>query len=124
MPAQLFVHLVWTTFERRPMIGTSEARFLERFLPGEAERHGCHTIAVGIVCDHVHLVLRLPSRFDLPRLTQGLKGASARLASLDSLTGLRWAKGYEAKTVSPGSLERVLEYVRGQAEHHADRAIR
>ena len=124
MPAQLFVHLVWTTLERRPMIGKLEARFLERFLPGEAERHGCQTIAVGIVCDHVHLVLRLPSRFDLPRLTQGLKGASARLASLDSLTGLRWAKGYEAKTVSPGSLDRVVNYVQTQTQRHPDRTLR
>ncbi len=124
MPAQLFAHVTWTTFERRPMIGPSEARFLERFLPGEAARHGCQSIAVGIVSDHVHLVLRLPTRFDLPRLAQGLKGASARLASLDSLTGLRWAKGYEAKTVSPSGLAKVVQYVRDQARRHPNRAIR
>ena len=105
------------------MINPREARFLHRFLPWEANRHGCETIATGLVSDHVHMVLRMPSQFDLPRLVQGLKGASSRLANLESLTGLRWAKGYEAKTVSPSGLEAVVRYVRSQVQRHPDRTV-
>lgn len=126
MPIILFVHLSWTTFRRMPMVGPTEARFLGRFLPAEARRHGATTIALGMVCDHVHLILRLPGRLDLPRLVQGLKGASARLANQDeriSRTGLRWAHGYHLVSVSPRNLRPAVEYVRGQSGRHPDRAI-
>jgi REP element-mobilizing transposase RayT len=126
MPIILFIHLTWATFRRMPMIGPTEARFLRRFLPSEAQRHGAAIIAMGMVCDHVHLVLRLPGRFDLPRLVQGLKGASARLANQDnriSLAGLRWAHGYHLISVSPRNLRVAVQYVRRQAQRHPDRAI-
>ena len=124
VPQQLFVHLIWTTVDRLPMLTPSVCQFLGRFLPAEALRHGCETIALGMVLDHVHIVVRIPPRIDLPRLVQGLKGASSRLAATQTVTGLRWAKGYEAKTVSPGALSRVVDYVKHQPEHHASPRVR
>jgi putative transposase len=126
MSAQLYVHLSWTTLDRRPMIGHSEARFLLRFIPAEAERHRCEVIATGIVSDHVHILIRVPHKFDLPCLVQGLKGASARLASMEaeiSRTGLRWAKGYDARTVSPDRLRSVADYVKQQGVRHPGRVV-
>jgi len=110
-----------------PMIGPSEARFLSRFLPAEAQRQGAAVIAAGMVCDHVHLVLRIPGRIDMPRLVQGLKGASARLANQDqtiSRTGLRWAHGYHLVSVSPRNVKAAVAYARGQRARHPDRAVR
>ena len=127
MPLQLFLHVSWTTLDRHPMIGPRERAFLREFLPAEATRQGAGVLALGMVSDHVHMVLRLPGAFDLPRLVQGLKGASSRLASKDSsksLTGLRWARGYHAASVSPHALARAIAYVRAQAQRHPDRAIR
>ena len=126
MPVVLFAHLTWKTFRNMPMIGPSEALFLGRFLPAEARRHGATTLALGMVSDHVHMVLRLPSRLDLPRLAQGLKGASARLINKEerlSTTGVRWATGYSAYSVSARNLKAAIEYVRNQASRHPDRAI-
>ncbi len=127
MPFLLFVHLSWTTYERRPMINDAVRRTLRRFVPTEAHRHGAAVLAVGIVCDHVHVLLRLPGAFDMPRLVQGLKGASARLVNADVIAnpiGLRWAAGYDARSVSPGALARVSAYIASQAQRHPDRAIR
>jgi len=108
------------------MIAADEKRLLERFLPVEVRRHGGELLAVGVVCDHVHILVRLPKRFDLPRLLQGLKGGSARASSVDPEVrgGVRWAKGYTATTVSPRALPRAIEYVRAQATRHPDRAIK
>jgi REP element-mobilizing transposase RayT len=108
------------------MIRATEARFLDRFLPAEAQRHGAVMIGLGMVCDHVHMVLRLPGRIDLPRLVQGLKGGSARLTNQDpkiSRTGLRWAAGYSAFSISPRNLKAAVEYVKRQYARHPDRAI-
>jgi putative transposase len=126
MPVVLFVHLTWKTFRNMPMLGRSEACFLERFLPAEAQRHGAVPLALGMVSDHVHMVVRLPGRFDLPRLAQGLKGASARLINKEqrlSTTGVRWATGYSAYSISRGNLKAAIQYVHDQPLRHPDRAI-
>jgi REP element-mobilizing transposase RayT len=94
------------------MITAQVASFLRRFLPAEAARHGCEVVALGVVPDHVHMILRIPPRVDLPRMVQGLKGASSRLGNLESTVGLRW--------VSPSGLPRVIAYVRNQAQRHGE----
>jgi REP element-mobilizing transposase RayT len=126
MPVVLFAHLTWKTFRNMPMLGRSEARFLERFLPAEVQWHGAVTLALGMVSDHVHIVVRLPARFDLPRMVQGLKGASARLINKEqrlSTTGVRWATGYSAYSVSRGDLKAAIQYAHDQPSRHPDRAI-
>jgi putative transposase len=107
------------------MIDAQAEGFLGRFLPVEARRHGACILALGMVADHVHLVLRLSVVSNIPRLVQGFKGASARLINHSRGTGrpsLKWASGYDLRSVSPSQLDRVIAYVRQQAERHPRRA--
>jgi putative transposase len=107
------------------MIGPKEERFLKSFLPGQAERNGATVMAIGMVTDHVHVLLRLEPVFSMPKLVQSLKGASSRLSKRDDEggRGLRWAKGYDLRSVSPKNLGAAIGYVRNQASRHPDRAI-
>ncbi len=73
MPVKLYAHLSWATAGRLSMIDARTEGFLRRFLPLEARRHGACILALGMVTDHVHLVLRLPAVSDIPRLVQGFK---------------------------------------------------
>jgi putative transposase len=126
MAVKLYAHLSWTTDGRRRTIGPGEEGFLRRFLPAEAMRHDTEVVAMGIVAEHVHLILRLPSLVNIPRLVQGLKGASARLVNKDLTLGrkpLQWAKGYDLRSVSPDSLNHAVAYVKTQAQRHPERAI-
>ncbi len=124
MATSFFILLTWNTWNRYPTIREGEARFLRQFLPAESRRSGARTIALGLVSDHVHLLLRLPGTFDVPRLVQRLKGKSTRLASQSiEDTGLRWARSYDAQSVSPGSLHRVITYLRNQDRRHPDLVI-
>ncbi|OLB49397.1 MAG: hypothetical protein AUI08_08130 [Gemmatimonadetes bacterium 13_2_20CM_2_65_7] len=98
MPVRIYAHLSWTTWARLPLIEESVADFLLRFLLAEAKRHGTRVIEIGVVPNHVHLLLQLPPAYDVPRLVQGLKGASARLANRDGFSqnnSLRWETGYD-----------------------------
>ena len=121
MHVRIYAHLSWTTFARAPLIRERVAEFLCRFLIEETTRHGARVIEIGVVSDHVHILLELPATFDVPRLVQGLKGASARLANRDGLaqhTPLQWAQGYDLRSVGVEQLRRVAEYVRGQERKH------
>jgi putative transposase len=127
MPVRLYAHLTWTTLRRLPLLNPDVARFLDRFLRQEAARHGSRVLEMGIVSNHVHAILQLPPVIDIPRLVQGLKGASARIANRDGLmprARLRWADGYDLRSVGLRQLPNALRYVSTQADHHPDLAIR
>jgi putative transposase len=99
--------------------------FLRRFLLAEAKRHSARVIELGIVPDHVHVLLELPPAFDVPRLVQGLKGASARIANRDGVAGhesLQWAQGYDLRSIGLRQLSTAVAYVREQARRHPQKA--
>jgi len=121
MPVRIYAHLSWTTWARLPLVDESVAGFLLRFLLAEAKRHGARVIEIGVVPNHVHLLLQLSPAYDVPRLVQGLKGASARLANRDGFSqnnSLRWETGYDLRSVGIKQLPQVANYVRLQELKH------
>jgi REP element-mobilizing transposase RayT len=97
MPVTIYALLTWTTRDRAELIDADGAAFLRQFLPKAARQYRAQVLAMGIVRDHVHLLLFLDALVDVPTLVQRLKGASARIANRDRVMGvvrLRWAKGY------------------------------
>src|SRR5690242_4150312 len=123
MPVRLYALLTWTTLRRLPLIHPAGAAFLRRVLPEIARRHATRVLDLGIVANHVHLVLELPPHADIPRLVQGLKGASARIANRDGVmprAPLRWANGYDLRSLSVGDVRRAITYVRTQSARHPD----
>ena len=108
------------------MIGVTERDFLKRFLPARAAKHGAEVLALGVVADHLHFILEIPGEFNVAKMVQSMKGASARVANRDpevSKTGLRWARGYDFRSVSPRALELAVAYVNGQNSRHPDAVI-
>jgi hypothetical protein len=71
-------------------------------------------------------VIELPSRIDIPRLLQGLKGASARIANRDKIVPrgrLQWADGYDLRSLGVRDLHRAIQYVRTQSMRHPELAV-
>jgi len=127
MPVHLYALLTWTTLRRLPLIHPGAAAFLRRLLPWIARRHATRVLGIGIVRNHVHLVLELPAQVDVPRLVQGLKGASARIANRDGVmprAKLQWATGYDFRSLGIRDVGRAIRYVRGQDQRHPDMALR
>lgn len=124
---RLYVHLVWTTRGRAPLLDASVARFLCRVLRPLARKERARLLEIGMVRSHVHVLARVRTTATIAGLAQRLKGASSELATQDGIqcpdAPLYWAKGYSAHTVSPRSLDIVRRYLRGQPEHHPREAI-
>jgi len=122
---QLYVHLVWTTRDRLPMINAATRSFLDEFFKKTAARQDTEVVGLSILSTHVHMIVRTPPRIDLPRLLQFFKGGSSYAASRlpGNVLGLRWAPEYSATTVGPRQLERAIQYLGNQAAHHPGEAI-
>ena len=123
---RIYLHVAWTTLGRRPMIDAPTKRFLDGFFRRVAISERVDLVALAILRTHVHLILRLPTRFDLPRLIQLMKGGSSYEAARlpDNRLGLRWSREYSADSISPAAPPRALAYVGGQNTHHPMEAIR
>jgi putative transposase len=116
----LYLHLVWATWDRLPLIDPDLERPLHRMIASLAQDHGCRVLALNGMPDHVHLVVTLPATLTVADLAKHVKGASSRFANetvpADRL--FRWQGSYGAFTVSLAAVERVVHYVQCQKEHH------
>jgi len=120
--AELYVHLVWATWDRAPWLVPEARPAVYRCISEQARRLEAEVIAVGGVADHVHVLARFPARIAVSDLVKNLKGASSRHANADLHLArpFRWQGAYGAFSVSRRSLGPVEAYIANQERHHAD----
>jgi putative transposase len=122
---ELFVHGVWTTWDRRPFLIESIRRRMHRDIEAEAHAAGATVLAIGGTSDHVHVLVRLPATVTVAELAKQMKGVSSHFANDVLLPNepFRWQGGYAAFTVSPWDVDRVRHYVQNQERHHAEQNL-
>jgi putative transposase len=112
----LYLHLVWTTWDRLPLITPSIERRLHRNIESEARGMGCTVLALNGTSDHIHLVLSFPSTIPLADLVKQVKGVSSHFVNetLRPEAQFKWQGGYGAFTVSRWDLPKIIRYVKRQ----------
>jgi REP element-mobilizing transposase RayT len=115
--ANIFIHCVFSTKERRPLIPAARTSELYAYLGAIARGEGFSLIAAGGTANHIHLLFELPPPCALAHAVQKLKGSSSRWMG----EGFSWQQGYGAFSVSPSQLEVVKGYIEHQEEHHRRR---
>src|ERR1035441_486082 len=115
-----YYHCVFSTKERRPLITPGLQERLWPYLGGIARQNEMKTIEIGGVADHVHILLSLPSTLSIAKAMQLIKGGSSKWVH-DSFPEHRlfdWQVKYGAFGVSVSLLDKTIQYIRNQAEHH------
>ncbi|MBW3572034.1 MAG: IS200/IS605 family transposase [Gemmatimonadetes bacterium] len=115
---RLYAHIVWSTFDRAPIITPAIRDRIYPMMQRHATNLGAEVIAIGGIEDHVHVLARFPSRLAISELVQRMKGASSYLASQVMGELFRWQGSYGAFTVSERGVDRVRAYVLNQEAHH------
>ncbi|HEV7128716.1 MAG TPA: IS200/IS605 family transposase [Ktedonobacterales bacterium] len=116
----LFVHLVWGTWDRLPLLMGELERRVYRCIEDTCREMGVEVLALGGVEDHVHLVVRFPATLAIADLVKRIKGASSHLATHDIAPDefFKWQGGYGAFSANADGLPALCAYVRGQKAHH------
>ena len=83
-------------------------------------------IEVGGMPDHVHILTTLPKSKALTDFVRDLKSNSSKwMKTLDSrYKQFAWQDGYGAFSVSPTLIDKTVNYIRGQEEHHKQRTFK
>jgi REP element-mobilizing transposase RayT len=117
---QLYIHLVWSTWDRLPLISPAIEPRLYRTIEAKCVALGCQPLALGGVADHVHLLVSLTPTISISRLVGEIKGASSHLITHEIQPGqfFRWQGSYGAFTVSHTVIDQLRSYILNQKNHH------
>jgi putative transposase len=74
--AAVYLHVVFSTKGRRPLITAAVAPRLYEYLSGIASGNKCRLRTVGGVADHVHLLVSLSREIAIADLVRELKAGS------------------------------------------------
>ena len=77
-------------------------------------------LAIGGIEDHVHMLLSIPSTIFIAKALQLIKGGSSKWVheTFPECRLFAWQEKYAAFSVSVSGLDRVIEYIKNQKEHH------
>ena len=115
-----YFHCVFSTKERHPMIPPELRDRLWPFLGGIARQNQMKAIEVGGMPDHVHLLLSLRSTLSIAKALQLIKGGSSKWVhdTFPEHRCFRWQVKYGAFGVSVSQLDKTIQYIKRQEEHH------
>jgi putative transposase len=117
--ASNFIHCIFSTKDRKPLIPVDRMREFYAYLGGIARSEGYSLIAAGGTVNHLHLLFVLPPTISLAHSVQKLKGSSSRWMG----RGFSWQEGYGAFSVSPSQVATVKRYIQNQEKHHKKRSF-
>ncbi len=116
----LYLHLVWATWDRQPLVTPDIERRVYRNIESEARKMGCTVLALNGMPDHAHLVVNIPTTITIASLVKQMKGVSSHFVNeiLRPNEEFKWQGSYGAFTVSRWDVDKIVNYVKRQKEHH------
>ena len=124
--SRCWLHLIWTTLDREPMLIRPAAARASRFLSQYAVEKNIYMKINYFNPEHVHALIDLPTNKSIEEVVKLLKGSSSHWINENRLLKGRfsWGRGYGAFSVSHSHIEQVSAYIANQQEHHRKKTFR
>ena len=113
----LNVHVIFSVKSRNPVLQGELLTRMIQYLVGTINGLSGHSLQVGGVADHVHLLFGMKANASVSEMVRELKKASTAWIRSE-IPGFAWQAGYAAFSVSPERIGGVVKYISTQAEHH------
>ena len=123
--SRVWVHIVWATLERRPLLSRLAATKVSGFLSSYASEKGIYMKINYVNPDHAHALVDLPTNLCLEDAMQLFKSGSSHWINESNLVPGKfgWGRGYGAFSVSHSGLAEVAKYIANQEEHHRKKSF-
>jgi len=116
----LWVHAIWATKERRPLITPDIEKQVHNCLREQLLETGCPVRIINGMPDHVHCLFLLSRERSIAGVIKQIKGSTSHHINQNDLImeKFAWQTGYAAFSVSNSQVDRVYRYIRNQKQHH------
>jgi putative transposase len=117
---QIFYHIVFSTKGREQVLVAQGRETMFRYIWGMIHARDSRLYRVNSTLDHMHILTDLHPSQSLADFVKEIKASSSRWIKTNGIfSGFSgWQAGYGAFTHSMQEKERLIQYVRGQEEHH------
>jgi REP element-mobilizing transposase RayT len=118
--SRLLVHLVFSTKNRAPFLTLDIQAEVHAYLAVVLRENDCPSLQIGGTEDHVHVLFALSRTLTVAQVVEKLKTSSSKWLKTKgpSFADFHWQSGYGVFSVSQSDADAVIQYIRGQAEHH------
>ena len=123
---RIWVHLVFSTKNRNPVLFSEEKRRLVfQLIKQNADEKKLGLDCVNGYKEHAHCLISLNKEISISKIAQLIKGESAHWVNENNLLEekLVWQDDYWAVSVSESHLQSVREYINKQEEHHKSKSF-
>ncbi|MGF7452766.1 IS200/IS605 family transposase [Pasteurella bettyae] len=118
---KLYYHIVFRTLQSVPAIKEEKEKELYQYIWAFCQQQKCTLHRINGMPDHLHLLAEIHPSIAVSDFVKQLKNASHKW--LERHSNLfpdfyAWSKGYCALTYSEHEIEKIINYIKGQKEHH------
>ena len=117
---QILYHIIFSTKDRRRAIRKEHRDDIYRYIWGIHKNLNCHLYRIGGTDDHVHILTSLHPTLALSKYVEKVKTGSTNWIRRENLFSNwpGWQDGYGAFTAAWADKDAIIEYIKGQEEHH------
>jgi len=116
--SKIYLHLVFSTKDRRKIIPKDRKEDLHAYLAGILNNLKSNALEINSMPDHVHILFNLSKTLSASRLVEQLKSSSSHWIKEQGILWDGWQNGYGVFSVSESQLEVVQKYIQNQEVHH------
>jgi putative transposase len=116
--ANILVHVIFSTKERRPLIDDYVRAGLHGYMAGILKEIDSPALIINSVRDHVHVLCSLSKNLPACKLIEEVKKSSSKWMKTKGTPLFAWQNGYGVFSVSQSNADPVRRYIEGQAAHH------
>jgi len=122
---RIWIHLVFTTKKRSSFLNDKIRGKVKKHIIENCKKKDIFLQAINGYTDHLHCLLSLGKDQSITEVTQLIKGESSFWINKNKLTELRfsWQDDYYAVSVSESQVNKVVNYIKNQEEHHKKRPL-
>ena len=95
---KIWIHAIWATKERQPMIHKSVENTIYQFISEELRALGCPVRIINGMPDHIHCLFLLSREKSIAEVIKQIKGSSSHFINQANLISEKfsWQPGYAA----------------------------
>ncbi|MBR1549200.1 MAG: transposase [Bacteroidales bacterium] len=123
---KIYLHIIFHVKTTSPQIADEHLDRLHSYIGQLVNTTGCQVIRVGGIGDHVHILCMLSRNENVAHLVEEVKRNSSRwIKTIDArYEKFAWQGGYAVFSVSQSVVDKTIEYVGNQREHHKKQSFR
>lgn len=124
--SKIYLHLIFHIKTTSPTVNEEDIPRLHAYIGQLVNTTGCSILRVGGTNNHVHALVMMSPTVATAHLVEEMKRNSSRWIKTLSpaYEKFAWQAGYAAFSVSQSVVDKTLEYIANQAEHHKRHSFR